>query len=142
MNVRKFFQCSLRDLLWLFVLAAIVTCWHKDRISQEQRVVARIAETDAERSRYQKAIDQIQKLQEQTQAIAANIEGNRQKQLEKLDDLMQRTRRREPPDIYFLGPLTTAERTPPEVQSLEDENKALRLTVRELESKLAEQENP
>ena len=53
MNIRKYFQFSLKDLLWVFVLAAVVACWWKDRtglererVSLEQSVVTRIAAAD------------------------------------------------------------------------------------------------
>ena len=124
MNVRKYLQCSLRDLLWLIVLAAAMACWYRYRISLDQRVAAKVAESEAAKALYQKKTKDVERFHEFARKFASGEERSSFRPNDK--DEYGRT---------FLGSTTSSTKTR---QDLEDENKEFRLKVRELEKEIAE----
>jgi hypothetical protein len=132
-------QFSIRDLLWLFVLAAVAACWYKDRTLQEVRVVQSVSEGNAQKERYLKAT-------KRAEGFADTLMKRLDEQIE-INDADRRARNELlPPDAVtelrdgsqFLGSTASSYKS---YQDLQDEIKEQRITIRTLKSKLAEPNN-
>lgn len=132
MNIRKYFQFSPKDLLWLLSIAAIVTVWGTDKILQDQRVSKSIAAANAEREEFVKA-------RKKEERSAAEWES-RLTEIKEFDKQLATIPTHRPDDegelIMFLDG-TSWRRTR---KDLEDENKELRLKILDLQRIIADLE--